>query len=249
MIRDLFSRDIDRKIEEVIKVDQTDEAILREELEEYVVTKSIRKSYLEILDEYAQRPNQPSDAVGVWVSGFFGSGKSSFAKNLGLALAKRPVEETNARDLLNQRLNDTKASALFKKIEELVPDRRGDLRRVHGPGRHGQPDAHRDHLPELPRAPRLLQGSRHCRARDQPGGGRPPGRLPPRVRADVSGQGLGHPEEPPRVRPRRGEQGHARPRPGHLSGSGLVEAGRRQARRHLPGSARRAVQGAHGAPC
>lgn len=121
MIRDLFSRDIDRKIEEVIKVDQTDEAILREELEEYVVTKSIRKSYLEILDEYAQRPNQPSDAVGVWVSGFFGSGKSSFAKNLGLALAKRPVEGTNARELLNQRLNDTKASALFKKIEELIP--------------------------------------------------------------------------------------------------------------------------------
>ena len=121
MIRDLFSRDIDRKIEEVIKVDQTDEAILREELEEYVVTKSIRKSYLEILDEYAQRPNQPSDAVGIWVSGFFGSGKSSFAKNLGLALAKRPVEETNARDLLNQRLNDTKAGALFKKIDELVP--------------------------------------------------------------------------------------------------------------------------------
>jgi hypothetical protein len=121
MIRELFSRDIDRKIEEVIKVDQTDEAILREELEEYVVTKSIRKSYLEILEEYAQRPNQPSDAVGVWVSGFFGSGKSSFAKNLGLALAKRPVEATDARELLNQRLNDTKASALFQKIEALIP--------------------------------------------------------------------------------------------------------------------------------
>lgn len=121
MIRELFSRDIDRRIEEVIKVDQTDEAILREELEEYVVTKSIRKSYLDILEEYAQRPNQPSDAVGIWVSGFFGSGKSSFAKNLGLALAKRTVEGTNARDLLNQRLNDSKASALFQKIEELVP--------------------------------------------------------------------------------------------------------------------------------
>ena len=90
MIRELFSRDIDRRIEEVIKVDQTDEAILREELEEYVVTRSIKKSYLEILEEYAQRPNNPSDAVGVWVSGFFGSGKSSFAKNLGLALSKRP---------------------------------------------------------------------------------------------------------------------------------------------------------------
>lgn len=121
MIRELFSRDIDRKIEEVIKVDQTDEAILREELEEYVVTSSIKKSYLEILEEYAERPNKPSDAVGVWVSGFFGSGKSSFAKNLGLALAKRPVEETNARDLLTQRINDNVATALFSKIDEHIP--------------------------------------------------------------------------------------------------------------------------------
>lgn len=121
MIRELFSRDIDRKIEEVIKVDQTDETILREELEEYVVTKSIRRSYLEILEEYAQRPNQPSDTIGIWISGFFGSGKSSFAKNLGLALAKRTVAGTNARDLLAQRINDTKASALFSRIEAQIP--------------------------------------------------------------------------------------------------------------------------------
>ena len=121
MIRELFSRDIDRRIEEVIKVDQTDEAILREELEEYVVTKSIKKSYLEILEEYAQRPNNPSDAVGVWVSGFFGSGKSSFAKNLGLALSKRTVENSDARTLLSQRINDNIATALFAKIEAQIP--------------------------------------------------------------------------------------------------------------------------------
>jgi hypothetical protein len=121
LIRELFSRSIDRRIEEVIKVDQTDEAILREELEEYVVTRSIKKSYLEIFEEYAERPNKPSDAVGVWVSGFFGSGKSSFAKNVGLALSRRAVGETNALDLLSQRINDNKATALLKKIEEQIP--------------------------------------------------------------------------------------------------------------------------------
>lgn len=121
MIRELFSRDIDRRIEEVIKVDQTDEAILREELEEYVVTASIRKSYLDILEEYAERPNKPSDAVGIWVSGFFGSGKSSFAKNLGLALGRRAVGDTDARELLSQRINDTRAAALFRTIEERIP--------------------------------------------------------------------------------------------------------------------------------
>ena len=121
LIRELFSRDIDRRIEEVIKVDQTDEAILQEELGEYVVTNSIKRSYLEILEEYAQRPNQPSDAVGVWISGFFGSGKSSFAKNLGLALSKRPVGDSNALELLSQRINDNVATALLKKIEEQIP--------------------------------------------------------------------------------------------------------------------------------
>ena len=41
-IRDLFANDISRRIEEVIKVDQADEQIIRDELAEYVVTDSIR---------------------------------------------------------------------------------------------------------------------------------------------------------------------------------------------------------------
>ena len=40
-IKDLFSSSISRSIEEVIKVDQLDEQILRDELSEYVVTDSI----------------------------------------------------------------------------------------------------------------------------------------------------------------------------------------------------------------
>jgi hypothetical protein len=37
-IKDLFANDISRRIEEVIKVDQADEQIVRDELDEYVVT-------------------------------------------------------------------------------------------------------------------------------------------------------------------------------------------------------------------
>ena len=85
-IKDLFANKIDRHIEEVIKVDQTDEEIVYDEIREYVVTDSICKYYRGILDRYWETPKKPHEGVGVWVSGFFGSGKSSFAKNLGRRL-------------------------------------------------------------------------------------------------------------------------------------------------------------------
>ena len=88
-IRTLFASDIERRIEEVIKVDQTDEEILREEIGEYVTTDAIRSHYVSVLEAYAETPNKPHEGVGVWVSGFFGSGKSSFAKMLGLSIQNR----------------------------------------------------------------------------------------------------------------------------------------------------------------
>jgi 2-phosphoglycerate kinase len=97
-VSDLFANDINRRIEEVIKVDQVDEQIVRDELSEYVVTDSICSHYTEILERYQETPNKPHEGIGIWVSGFFGSGKSSFAKYLGLALENRNLM---GQDLLN----------------------------------------------------------------------------------------------------------------------------------------------------
>ena len=86
----LFANDIDREIEEVIKVDQTDEEIIRSEIDEYVVTDAIADHYVD--DSRALRRehrNKPHEGIAIWVSGFFGSGKSSFAKMLGLAIENR----------------------------------------------------------------------------------------------------------------------------------------------------------------
>ncbi len=90
-IKDIFARDIHRDIREVIKVDQADEEVIRAEIGEYIVTKTILSNFVEILEAYSEAPNKPSDRMAVWVSGFFGSGKSSFAKLLGLALANRQL--------------------------------------------------------------------------------------------------------------------------------------------------------------
>src|SRR5919109_2315368 len=97
-IKSLFANDIRRRIEEVIKVDQTDEEIIRDEINEYVVTDAIRSHYTGIFDAYRETPNKPHEGIAIWVSGFFGSGKSSFAKMLGLAIANRKIAGEFAAD-------------------------------------------------------------------------------------------------------------------------------------------------------
>lgn len=121
LIKDLFASDISRNIEEVIKVDQDDATILREEIAEYVSTDSIRSHFRTILERYAETPNKPHEGVGVWVSGFFGSGKSSFAKYLGLALEDREILGEGAADLLSPRIGDPTVSVLLKTISEQIP--------------------------------------------------------------------------------------------------------------------------------
>jgi len=121
LIRELFERPIDRQIEEVIKVDQSNEDTVYDELTEYVVTDSIRDSFIKVLERFSETPNHPHEGVGVWVSGFFGSGKSSFAKILGYVLEGRRVKGKSATDLFLQRTTDQKLKALAKTINEKIP--------------------------------------------------------------------------------------------------------------------------------
>jgi hypothetical protein len=120
-IKALFANDIHRRIEEVIKVDQSDEEIIRDEIKEYVVTDAIRSHYTGIFDAYREMPNKPHDGIAIWVSGFFGSGKSSFAKMLGLSIANRTVAGESAADRFAERAGDKKVQVLLKAINEKIP--------------------------------------------------------------------------------------------------------------------------------
>ena len=123
LIRGLFANKIDRHIEEVIKVDQTDEEILRDEIDEYVVTDAIRAHYTSVFDLYRETPNKPHEGIAVWVSGFFGSGKSSFAKMLGLSISNRMIAGESAADRFAKRAagKDQKLQVLLKAITEKIP--------------------------------------------------------------------------------------------------------------------------------
>ena len=76
-IGDLLNRDLGRKIEEIIQVDQGDEQSVYDEITEYVATDSIRDQYHELFKAIAEAPAEPHEGIGVWVSGFFGSGRLS----------------------------------------------------------------------------------------------------------------------------------------------------------------------------
>src|SRR5690242_19408167 len=120
-IRDLLSRDLTQKIEEIIKVDQTDEQSVYSEITEYIATDRIKDQYLHLLKEMAEAPTDPHEGVGVWISGFSGSGKSSFAKNLGYVLSNRNVLGKQASDLFKGQVDDRRVSELIDFINAKIP--------------------------------------------------------------------------------------------------------------------------------
>jgi hypothetical protein len=92
-LKTIFHKPVDRPIEGVIKAN--DEASLRLEIEEYVLTNEVEKRLESFLDAY----NNYEGANGVWVSGFFGSGKSHLLKMLALLLENRQIDGVTALEL------------------------------------------------------------------------------------------------------------------------------------------------------
>lgn len=100
-IRELFTKPIDRPINGVIKADQRDAESIWQELDEYVVTKQLTEYFRRFFDAFLAAADNPRDPVlsarmGVWVSGFFGSGKSHFIKILSYLL--EDIEAANPAD-------------------------------------------------------------------------------------------------------------------------------------------------------
>ena len=98
LIKDMFEKKIDRDIKGVIKVGQADEENIRQELEEYVVTRELQRHFADFFRSYQKGINGHTDKMGVWISGFFGSGKSHFLKILSYLLANKAVNGKNALD-------------------------------------------------------------------------------------------------------------------------------------------------------
>ncbi len=105
-IHDMFAKDVDRNINGVVKVAQDDEESIRSELEEYVITRELRRHFAQLLERYAAAIDAPTDKIGVWISGFFGSGKSHFLKMMSYLLSNREVAGRAAIDYFADKFDD-----------------------------------------------------------------------------------------------------------------------------------------------
>ena len=94
LIKNLFERDIFRPINGVVKADQLDDASVWQELDEFVITRELDQHFRKFISWYLEAVDQGKNPdltgkMGVWISGFFGSGKSHFLKVLSYLLQNR----------------------------------------------------------------------------------------------------------------------------------------------------------------
>src|SRR3972149_1888953 len=119
-IRSLFdrSRPIDRRIERVIQYRSSDQELLKGEISEYVATRSIEDSFYKLLSQLEEGlSGNREHEIGIWVSGFYGSGKSSFTKYLGMSLdTSTTLDGRPFRDWLQDRVGSQQVRALLSAL-------------------------------------------------------------------------------------------------------------------------------------
>ena len=113
IIRDMFADDINRKINGVIKVDQAADDVIEQELNEYVITRELKKHFITFFNYYGDAFDQPTADMGVWISGFFGSGKSHFLKMLSYLLENKEVKGIHSVERFRKKFEDDPATFML----------------------------------------------------------------------------------------------------------------------------------------
>ena len=114
IIEQHFSKQLTRDINGVVKAEQVDNDSVYVELDEYVITQELDRHFRRFFETYipAVKNRNPAVAnkIGVWVSGFFGSGKSHFIKILAYLLENKLVtkdgQQRYALDFFKDKIND-----------------------------------------------------------------------------------------------------------------------------------------------
>ena len=112
-IRNMFAEDIDRKINGVVQVEQSAEDIAAQELQEYVITKELKKHFITFFNNYTEAFTEPTNDTGVWISGFFGSGKSHFLKMLSYLLENKKVGDKTSVEWFRSKFDDDPATFMM----------------------------------------------------------------------------------------------------------------------------------------
>ena len=123
-IKDMFAKKIDREIQGVIIVGQGEETNVSQELEEYVVTRELQKHFADFFNAYKKSIDGTTPKMGVWISGFFGSGKSHFLKILSYLLDNKLVGDKHAIDYFidDKKITDNKVLSDMQLAADIPAD-------------------------------------------------------------------------------------------------------------------------------
>lgn len=115
-IKDILSIHLEEDIKSVIDLNQQDEQSVIDELDGFILTESLAKHLADFCDFYTSNTAQP----GLWLSGFYGSGKSYFSKMIGFLLKNPTIKGTSIHDrFANKLIGLPNASLLQNSINEL----------------------------------------------------------------------------------------------------------------------------------
>lgn len=123
-IEELFAKSISRNLEGVIKVGEDTAPQIEQELDEYVVTEELQKHFKTFFERYDRSFRQPTTEIGVWISGFFGSGKSHLLKILAYLLENVQAGDRRAIDFFTEgkKIKDPQTLAAMQHVAAQAPD-------------------------------------------------------------------------------------------------------------------------------
>lgn len=113
LIRNMFADDINRPINGVIKVDQDADDVIEQEVREYVITRELKKHFITFFNYYGDSFDDLTADIGVWISGFFGSGKSHFLKMLSYILENKKIGDTTTVEMFRRKFEDDPATFML----------------------------------------------------------------------------------------------------------------------------------------
>ena len=116
LFKEMFKKSITRDIQGVVIAGQGEKSNIATELEEYVVTPELQRHFADFFSAYAKGINGNTTKMGVWISGFFGSGKSHLLKILSYILDNDVIEGKHAIDYFidDQKISDQMVLADMK---------------------------------------------------------------------------------------------------------------------------------------
>ena len=112
-IEQMFRYSINRPINGVVKVDQDTAKVLEQEIDEYVITRELKKHFIAFFNRYDEAFDEKTADIGVWISGFFGSGKSHFLKMLSYIIANEEVEGVRTVERFRTKFDDDPATFML----------------------------------------------------------------------------------------------------------------------------------------